>query len=194
MTIYVIDIETTGLNGYTKGDQILEIGIAAIINNRAKLVYEQTICPERPEEITGNEWVFQHTNLTKETVFNSPYIEDVRDEVIEIVEGNMVTAYNTEFDFTLFLDPAWKLNHHYAGIAFDIRKIASTQIFDMAARGLLRNSNYQFVKKKLLWDKATISMEDAYNILCMPSGVTVKEDHRGGSDAVREAEILKALL
>ena len=194
MTIFVIDIETTGLNGYTKGDQILEIGIAAIVNNKVKMVYESTICPERPEEITGNEWVFTHTSLTKEQVFNSPHIEDVRDEVISIVEGQLVTSYNTEFDFTWFLDPAWKLNQHYAGIAFDIRKIASTQIFDMAARGLLRKSNYQFVKKKFLYDKATISAEDAYNILCMPTGISVEQHHRAGSDALREAEILKALL
>lgn len=194
--IYIIDIETTGLNGYQKGDQILEVGIAGIISGMPTMIYESIVAPERPEELTGHEWVFEHTSLTLEEVLKDGRPADqVRREVESIVEGQLVTSYNTEFDFTMFLDPAWKLNTHYAGIAFDLRKIATVQIMEMAARYMLNatEQNYNFIKKLIINPKATISAEDAYNILCMPT-IDVKQLHRAGSDALREAAILKALI
>ena len=114
MDIYVIDTETTGLDGATYGDKVLEIAICKVNPQKRtiKKVYESIVGHNTEEwnEYLSNAWVFGHSDLTLEMVSHGPPAEKIIKKVNKILKNKKVTAFNTAFDFNRFLDQdPWKI-------------------------------------------------------------------------------------
>ena len=172
-SIFVLDTETTGLNGINGGDKVLEIGIARVDLDT------HTVHPEfnriiHYDEVPEDCWAYYNTTLKPEDNYNSPWdIFDVSRALL-YYEKYIFTAYNVNFDFGDFLHyPPW----------YFMPRLAPC-IMEEAARVLAPDGR---------WLKA----QEAYDRLCpdnpaaLPEG---KEQHRALSDAVCEGHILLALM
>lgn len=105
--VLVLDIETTGLNGYEKGDKVLSVGIARLDFAVMKLypIFYTAIYQDLDEK-DYKCWLFRNGHMDPEEVTNSPFGEVCAGEIIaDIIEGETVTTYNTAFDLDKFLDP-----------------------------------------------------------------------------------------
>lgn len=105
--ILVLDIETTGLDGYEKGDKILSVGIARVdIQNRTvSPVFYSPIYHELTEQ-DRDAWIFKTKNMDPSEITGAPWGDFfVAGLVASIIDSMTVTTYNTAFDLDLFLDP-----------------------------------------------------------------------------------------
>lgn len=174
-SIYVLDTETTGLQGIDHGDKVVEVGIARVDVDRGKVFPEfgRIVHAElQPEE--RNAWVFQHTDLEPEDVENAPWTLNQVGRSLIYYESEVFTSYNEDFDFSRFLNHSpWSF----------LPKLAPCIMEETAAR--------------YSPDGGWFSAQAAYNLLCpdnpagLPDG---KEQHRALSDAVVEGYILVRLL
>lgn len=174
--IYVLDIETTGLDGARAGDKVLEAGVASydldtgvVAPEWDDLVFNDLA----PRERTA--WVFDHSDLRPIEVEN-PANDDIHEAVViltsmaEAHPGDAWTSYNRAFDFGLFLKP----------LGFDPERAAPCIMETyMEAEGLDR------------W----VGAWAAYRDLCPsdPAELGGREAHRALKDAVMEAYILRAM-
>ena len=105
--VLILDIETTGLNGYEKGDKVLSVGIARLDPKAMKVhpVFYTAIYQDLDEK-DYDCWLFRNGHMDPEEVTSSPFGEVCAGEIIaDIIEGETVTSYNTAFDLDAFLDP-----------------------------------------------------------------------------------------
>lgn len=91
----VIDTETTGLDP-SRGDEIVSIGAARILNNRLLRyeTYEQLVDPKRPiaslsQSIHG---------ITPDMLVDQPTIEAVLPQLFEFCEDTVIVGHNAAFD------------------------------------------------------------------------------------------------
>jgi len=173
-SLYILDIETTGLNGLLQGDKVLEIGIARVDIEQKKVYAEYGKVIN--QELTDGEkraWVFEHTDLNPVDVERSPWcLDDVILDLITYANG-VFTSYNVEFDFDKFLyQPPFRFRP----------KMAPCIMLGCADR---YNGGQ--------WFKA----QEAYDLLCPDNPAHVpdgNEEHRALSDAVLEGYILLRYL
>ena len=174
--LFVLDTETTGLQGIAEGDKIVEIGICRVDLDRGKIFPEYgRVIHTDLTPLQRESWVFQHTDLTPEDVDSSPWNTDlVGSELFLIYEEEVFTAYNVEFDFGRYLQfKPW-----------DFRPILAPCIMKECANRFDPNGKW-------------FSAQMAYDLLCPdnPMGLEGgKEEHRALSDAVFEGHILLRLL
>ena len=112
--IYVLDTETTGLEGAPK-DLVVDIGICRVSFNDGTVedVYSSVVGYDTSEwdDYLKNAWIFENTDMTLGMVEEAPPALNVIDEVRRILRRKPVTSYNTEYDFGKFL----MLRHHEGG-------------------------------------------------------------------------------
>ena len=107
MDLYVVDIETTGLDGIPQ-DKIIEIAIMRVnlLNQIITQVYHTIIHYDTNEwdEETQNAWIFKQGVLSLDDINNSEKnLDIVVQEVQQILAGKHVAAFNNEFDLEKFL-------------------------------------------------------------------------------------------
>lgn len=87
-----IDIETTGAS--LNSDRIIDIGILRVEDGRLVGTYSTLIDPQDdiPREIT------RLTGITTDQVRRAPTFTQVRDDILEHLEGCVVVAHNAQFD------------------------------------------------------------------------------------------------
>ena len=105
--VLVLDIETTGLNGYEKGDKVLSVGIVRLDPETMKLypVFYSAVW-QYLDEKDRECWLFRKGHMDPEEVTNSIFGNVPAAEIIaDIIEDEFVTTYNTAFDLDKFLDP-----------------------------------------------------------------------------------------
>ncbi len=88
----VLDIETTGLSAYY--DEVIEIGILKIRDNKIVDQYSQLIQPEY--EI--DPFITALTGITNEMVAGMPSIMDVKESVLNFIGEDIILGHNTSFD------------------------------------------------------------------------------------------------
>jgi len=115
MDIYVIDIETTGLNGW-KCDHVVEISImkANLTKQKIEQVYHSLIHYDTTkwDEKVKNAWIFKKGTIKLEEIQNTKKdVKEVSNEVRKILMGKYISAYNNNFDFNKFLlHEPWNIN------------------------------------------------------------------------------------
>lgn len=204
--IYIIDLETTGLDGYPD-NHVVEIGIAEFnqMTGDIRAVYDAVIHVPNIREINENTverdgtkgcWVFNHTSLTVEDVENGRPLEEVVKEVRELLNGKAVSAYNIPFDFDKFLDKCpWHINE-ITERRQDVAEVAKKVIVSLIKRDKyipdaeLRERVRSYHER---YPEGIFRSEDAYKILCNddPAGIGKVQKHRALDDAIREAWIMK---
>ncbi|MBY9000175.1 MAG: hypothetical protein KGD64_04620 [Candidatus Heimdallarchaeota archaeon] len=115
MDIYVIDIETTGLDGWQK-DHIVEISImkANLTNQKIEQVYHSLVHYDvtKWDEEVRKAWIFEKGIIKLDKIQNAKKgVKEVSNEVRKILTGKFISAYNNEFDFEKFLHhEPWNIN------------------------------------------------------------------------------------
>lgn len=173
--IYVLDTETTGLGGISKGDLVLEIGIARVDLCRERVYpeFSKIVHYDYLSGVQMQSWVFQNTDFTPDDVTSSPWSLDQVSRLLQNYEDKVFTAYNVEFDFGRYLhNSPWNFHPKLAPCIME----EYAAIYGQDGR----------------WCKA----QEAYDRLCpdnpaeLPDGI---EQHRALSDAVCEGNILLGL-
>jgi len=107
MDIYVVDIETTGLDGTPK-DHVIEIAVMRVnlLNQIITQVYHTLIHydTKKWDEETKNAWIFKQGFLSINDIQNAEKdLTTVVKEVQKLLAGKYVTAFNNAFDLERFL-------------------------------------------------------------------------------------------
>lgn len=176
--IYVLDTETTGLGGGPY-DLVVDIGIVAVDLGTGDIeeVFSSVVgYPESMIRKHQDAWVFQNTDINFWSVLRAPSMVKIIPRVTEILMGERITSYNTEFDFDRFLyrDP-WNLKNFCAEC--DCIMTSAWRAFP----DLGRNGYYP-------------KLQVAYDALCPDDPVGVgKQRHRALSDAALAAHVMMEL-
>jgi hypothetical protein len=115
MDIYVIDIETTGLDGWLK-DYVVEIAImkADVLKERIEQVYHSVIHYDIStwDEEVFDAWIFEKGIISIEEIQKAKKdLDTVAGEVRKLLSNKFVAAYNNAFDFDKFLQhEPWNIN------------------------------------------------------------------------------------
>ncbi len=115
MDIYVIDIETTGLDGWQK-DHVVEISImkANLTKQKIEQVYHSLVHynTTKWDEKTQSAWIFEKGIIKLEEIQKAKKdVKEVSNEVRKILTGKFISAYNNNFDFDKFLQhEPWNVN------------------------------------------------------------------------------------
>ena len=180
--IYVIDTETTGLNG-APVDHVVDIGIAAVDPSTGEVwpVYQSLVGYNVSEwdDAHRDAWVFCHTDLRLCDIGAAPPLDDVRFQVAGILAAERVTSYNVPFDFGKFLNrPPWSLSKVY-DLAPDIMEACTPVVADRSHPGSKH--------PRLI---------NSYGALCPddPAGLAGTQRHRAQSDALAAAYVLRELI
>lgn len=183
MEIYVVDTETTGLEGHPV-DVILEIAICKV-NTETKTV-EKVYDLIVGHDITDWEyhrrhaWIFGNSNLKLSMIPSGKSEKEVIKEVREILKDKYVTSYNTSYDFAHFLSlEPWSLDNVVKDIISCIM-ISSTPVCGI-------EGYYDEYK----WPR----LEEAYDMLVEGNPAKIEgQDHRALSDTLMASHVLLSLF
>ena len=115
MDIYVLDIETTGLDGYPK-NHIVEISImrANLLKQKIEQVYHSVIHYDVSswDESVLDSWIFKKGIIRVDEIKEAKKdLTTVAGEVRKLLSNKFVAAYNNAFDFDKFLKhEPWNIN------------------------------------------------------------------------------------
>ena len=172
--IYVVDTETTGLDGGPK-DLVVDIGICSVDLEKGtvKEIYSSVVGYDVTdwEEHRSNAWIFSNSDLSLDDVAAARPFFRIKEDVMRLLRGKVATAYNVPFDMDKFLfrEP-WQLRGVFS-VCTDIMK-AATDVCKLPSE--LYGVRYKFPKLDHAY--AAIVKDD-------PAGIKGKQDHRALSDA-----------
>lgn len=172
--IYVLDTETTGLEGAPK-DLVVDVGICRVSLRRGTVedVYSSVLGYDVDswDDYHRNAWIFENTDMTLEMVAEAPPAMDVIEDVRRILRNKTVTAYNIAYDLDKFLfrEP-WDMKGEFT-LCNDIM-LAATPVCKVPSEYYGRK--YRFPKLDVAYSK--IVEGD-------PAGIHGTQNHRALSDA-----------
>lgn len=183
MEIFVVDTETTGLDGYPK-DVIVEIAICKV-DTKSKTVEEVY------NSIVGHDvkswdldrkhaWIFDNSTLKLSMVASAKPEKEVVEEVQKLLKDKYVTSFNVSFDFSLFLShEPWKLDEVVKNIENCIM-VRATPVCEI-------KGDYDDYK----WP----TLEEAYEMLCKGNPAKIEDQtHRALDDTLMASHILLSLI
>ena len=181
-SIYVIDTETTGLDGYPR-DVVVDIAICRtdLRKGTVENVYSSIVGydVEKWDDGKRNAWIFQNTDLTLDAVASAPNAEKVATEVRNILRDKNVSTFNTGFDLVKFLyrEP-WSLRN----------VIRESKCIMLASKDVCKIPGFY---EEYKWPR----LDEAYSMLVDgdPADIRGNQTHRALSDAVMASHILIAL-
>ena len=180
--VYVVDTETTGLNG-APFDKVVDIAVCRVVlgEERVETVYSSVVGHDTSlwSYGTKHSWIFGNTDLTVDAVDKAPPEKDVALEVSKILGGKNTTSFNFSFDFDKFLyRPPWSLNGRI--VPFRCIMLASKDVCKLPGM----YEDYKYPK-----------LDEAYRMIVKgdPAKIGPKQAHRAVSDAVMASHILLAL-
>lgn len=172
--IYVLDTETTGLEGAPK-DLVVDVGICKVSLRKGTVedVYSSVLGYDVDmwDDYHRNAWIFQNTDMTLEMVAEAPSAISVIDDVRRILRKKAVTSYNVRYDMDKFLyQEPWNLRGSFT-LCSDIM-IAATPVCKVP--GMYNGQRYRYPKLDVAYAKIVDGD---------PAGINGKQDHRALSDA-----------
>lgn len=188
--VIILDIETTGRDGYEKGDKILSVGIATV--NTVNKTVTPTFYAPIYQELTEKDldcWLFKTKHMLPEEITGAPFGEEVVADIVgEIIEGETVTTYNTAFDLDLFIDPWLDGTFYFRApclmkAADQVAEIPRTVHADYTSWPSLKASFYQ-----LCGGQSGLKMHNALNDAMAAGEVLLALMERGLYDPDREEE------
>ena len=121
----IVDIETTG--GYAASNRVTEIAIILYDGRNVTKRYATLINPgvAIPSYITGL------TGITNQMLENAPSFEQVSEEIMGYLQGNIFVAHNVHFDYS-FLKKEFSLT----GVSFNMKKLCTVRLSRKLVPGL----------------------------------------------------------
>lgn len=160
-TFVAIDIETTGLNNGR--DKITEVALVKYENGKITDTYTTLVnpgikIPERIIDITG---------INNEMTNNSPYIDEILEEILKFTKGYILAGHGILFDYGFLKRAMTNNNHLFQCYGIDTLKIARKLLPE------LEKKNLQY--------------------LCGYYGISDNNHHRALNDAMAAGELLLIL-
>ncbi|MBI2277106.1 MAG: DNA polymerase III subunit epsilon [Dechloromonas sp.] len=151
LTYTVFDTETTGLEP-SKGDEIIQIGAARIVNNRLlrQEVFEQIVdpeCPLKPESIPIH-------GITEDMVRGKPNIDLVLPAFHEFCEDTVLIAHNAAFDMRFL-----QLKEERTGIRF------SQPVLDTLLLSAVVHPNQESHRLDVILERLGVHIDTRHNAL-----------------------------
>lgn len=151
LTYTVFDTETTGLEP-SKGDEIIQIGAARIVNNRLlrQEIFDQIVDPEiplKPESIPIH-------GITEDMVRGKPNIDIVLPAFHEFCEDTVLIAHNAAFDMRFL-----QLKEERTGLRF------SQPVLDTLLLSAVVHPNQESHKLDVILERLGISIDSRHNAL-----------------------------
>jgi len=151
LTYTVFDTETTGLEP-SKGDEIIQIGAARIVNNRllSQEIFDQIVDPEiplKPESIPIH-------GITEDMVRGKPNIDIVLPAFHEFCEDTVLIAHNAAFDMRFL-----QLKEERTGLSF------SQPVLDTLLLSAVVHPNQESHKLDVILERLGISIGSRHNAL-----------------------------
>lgn len=151
LTYTVFDTETTGLEP-SKGDEIIQIGAARIVNNRLlrQEVFNQIVdpeCPLKPESIPIH-------GITEDMVRGQPTIDAVLPAFREFCEDTVLIAHNAAFDMRFL-----QLKEERTGIRF------TQPVLDTLLLSAVIHPNQESHKLDAILERLGIHIDTRHNAL-----------------------------
>lgn len=196
MDIYVLDIETTGLDGLPK-DLVVEIAImrANVLKQKITQVYHSIIHYDTStwDDNLRNSWIFRKGVLSVDKIQNAEKdLTTVIKEVRQILAGKFIAAYNNAFDFDKFLQhEPWNINEESS-------KTKTAPCIMLTASEYLRPTGRKYKNRiyKLEHSRKNLLRDNAESIMTnrkLEEKVGEFEEHRANYDAFYTACILLEL-
>ena len=178
-TIYVLDTETTGLNGHPS-DLVVDIAICRVDPKKGTVdnVYSSVVGYDTDNwtEDRRNSWIFLNTDLTVDEVSKAPPVKKVAEDVARILKDKYVTAFNTGFDLNKFLyrEP-WNLQ----------KVIRESRCIMLASKNVCKLPGLYDDYK---WPR----LDQAYSMIVKgdPANIHGEQTHRALSDTVMASYVL----
>ena len=151
LTYTVFDTETTGLEP-SKGDEIIQIGAARIVNNRLlrQETFDQIIdpeCPLKPESIPIH-------GITEDMVRGKPNIDVILPAFHEFCEDTVLIAHNAAFDMRFL-----QLKEERTGIRF------TQPVLDTLLLSAVVHPNQESHKLDVILERLGITIGTRHNAL-----------------------------
>jgi DNA polymerase III subunit epsilon len=151
LTYTVFDTETTGLEP-SKGDEIIQIGAARIVNNRLlrQEIFNQLVdpeCPLKPESIPIH-------GITEDMVRGQPNIDVVLPAFHEFCEDTVLIAHNAAFDMRFL-----QLKEERTGIRF------TQPVLDTLLLSAVVHPNQESHKLDVILERLGIQIASRHNAL-----------------------------
>lgn len=164
LSYVVVDVETTGTS-VVFGDRITEVAAVVIRDGAIADVFETLVNPKRPIP----HFVTALTQITWDMVKDAPTFEEIASPLMCALAGNVFTAHNAKFDW----------------------RFVSTEIL-RATGSRIQGRQLCTVKlaKRLLPQLPRRSLDH----LARYYGVTIRQRHRAGGDALATAECFVKML
>lgn len=196
MDIYVLDIETTGLDGSPK-DLVVEISImrANVLKQKIIQVYNSVIHYDtnKWDDNLRNSWIFRKGVLTVEEIQNAEKdLPTAIEEVKKILSGKFIAAYNNAFDFDKFLNQEpWNIN-------LESTKTKTAPCIMITSSEYLRPSGKKYRNRiyKLAYSRNKLLDANTESIIInkeLEEEISELEEHRASYDAFYTACILLEL-
>lgn len=90
----ILDVETTGATA--PYDRIIEIGILRIENNKIVRKFQTLLNPE----VTISPFIENLTGIDGKDLENAPLFSEIKNDLIELLEGATFVAHNARFDYS----------------------------------------------------------------------------------------------
>lgn len=107
----LIDFETTGLS---VKDDIVEIGCARIVNGRVESTLQTLVDPCRPIPYYST----KIHGITNADVADAPMMDEILPILLDFIDGNVLVAYNADFDMKFLHKAVEKYAPEYGEIRY----------------------------------------------------------------------------
>ncbi len=158
----ILDIETTGGNSFT--DKITEIAIYTHDGTEIIDSFISLVNPERSIPV----FVSRLTGISDKMVSTAPKFKDIAEKIVELTEGKIVVAHNSQNDYSF-------IRAEFRNLGFDYsRDTLCTHI--LSRKILPGHSSYSLGK------------------LCKLLDIEIKSRHRAGDDALATVKLFELIL
>lgn len=156
MNFSFVDIETTG--AHSRHDRIIEIGILRVEDNQLIRTYQKLINPET----YLNPFISQMTGIVQSDLETAPTFEEVKEEILEILDGTVFVAHNVRFDYGFIRNEFKRYGIQFASKQLCTVKLSRTLFPQYPRHSLdslierfqfnMENRHRAFDDAKILWD------------------------------------------
>ncbi len=113
----ILDVETTG--AAAPYDRIIEIGLLRIENNKLVRKFETLINPE----VTISPFIENLTGIKNDELGSAPLFADIKNDLIELLEGCIFVAHNARFDYSFIRNEFKRI-----GIPYSAKQLCTVKL------------------------------------------------------------------
>ena len=162
-SICFVDIETTGLNAAY--NRVIEIGLLKVVDSKLVKEYKTLVNPQTYVD----PFIENMTGIKQEELENAPLFDEIKDELMYMLEDSVFVAHNVRFDYGFIRNELKRVGVTYKSKHFCTVKLARLLYPNFKRYGLdsiidnfkieCANRHRAYDDAKVLWDFYQISQK-----------------------------------